>query len=751
VSGQGLVTDAIEYKYNNLGLVANKRFIFADLSGHREFNYSYTRSGQVKKLSFVDPVAPHYNFDQEYTYDRLLRLSEIKSGKPGLLQTDVKYTYDALGNLYKKQLGSPSASFNDFVAYSYDIRARLKENLYKNFRYLLDYDSRGNIVKQTWSNNSVDHLSPNNFRRMQYSYSYDGMNRLIYAKLDENNTSNDQFASYPAIFNQNSSAFLPTGVFPNPNSPHPSHLQNDQVHVAQNAEVKEFIGKESVSFLPGFRATAQTMGKVHAYVDLAYLANSNANSLYFAPSKYELTPQNPTAFNTLRHSNIYFYTKNGNISSSYIRNDQEQLSRQLYTYGTSDNKLSSVRFDAGVGTPFSEVNYSHDRNGNMLSDATAGITSIVYNDFDQPVVINKTGNTTIRYRYSTGGQRTVKVLPGGARQYYLDHVVLNEIGRPMRYTLDEGYAELLINNQIEKTIENTDWLGTVRMLRDYSGGIVGYRDHYAYGLSMGGRSLVSSPEANRYQFTGHESDGETGFDYHGARYYSRLLARYMSVDPMATERLWLSPYNYVQNNPLNRIDPSGKLDHVFQQQADGSYRIISKNSSVVDEYRNLDGSRFYYNKETGHVSNMFNLKTGEVVVMQQNETRKFNMIESYKNFKQSYEGKRFVETLDNIKLAGGLILGGPAAATGKGLIGFAARASISGGLDDVSGKMDRSGNTLIQKAFGEEDGNLIKSSLNTIGIFGSYKSIRKGGEPVMLDLGSIYLDFESIKDRQNHE
>lgn len=194
----------------------------------------------------------------------------------------------------------------------------------------------------------------------------------------------------------------------------------------------------------------------------------------------------------------------------------------------------------------------------MLNDPSTGLTSIVYNDFDQPVTMNKTGNVSIHYRYSTAGQRMVKILPGGARQYYLDNVVLNQTGRPIRYTLDEGYAELLVNNQIVKYIENKDWLGTIRMVRDYSEGIVGFRDHYPYGLSMPGRSLVSSPEANRYQFTGHESDGETTLDYHGARYYSRVLGRYMSVDPLAVKFPFASPYNYALNNPINLIDPDGK-------------------------------------------------------------------------------------------------------------------------------------------------------------------------------------------------
>jgi len=34
------------------------------------------------------------------------------------------------------------------------------------------------------------------------------------------------------------------------------------------------------------------------------------------------------------------------------------------------------------------------------------------------------------------------------------------------------------------------------------------------------------------------------------------------VDPLASERSWLTPYNFVQNNPVLRIDPNGALDDI---------------------------------------------------------------------------------------------------------------------------------------------------------------------------------------------
>ena len=66
--------------------------------------------------------------------------------------------------------------------------------------------------------------------------------------------------------------------------------------------------------------------------------------------------------------------------------------------------------------------------------------------------------------------------------------------------------------------------------------------------------------AKRYRYTGKERDEETGFSYHGARYYAPWLGRWTSCDPEGIAG-GINLYRYAKNTPSNWVDPSG-LDPV---------------------------------------------------------------------------------------------------------------------------------------------------------------------------------------------
>jgi len=127
----------------------------------------------------------------------------------------------------------------------------------------------------------------------------------------------------------------------------------------------------------------------------------------------------------------------------------------------------------------------------------------------------------------------------------------------------------------------TDHLGNVHVVfAAHSNGqpeVMQQTSYYPFGMTLQQQEYGQSYQANRMLYNGKElQDDELAgvsldwYDY-GARFYDAQIGRWHVVDPMADEREWLSPYNYVQNNPIYRIDPTGALDDGYQDMQ-GKYK-----------------------------------------------------------------------------------------------------------------------------------------------------------------------------------
>ncbi len=86
-----------------------------------------------------------------------------------------------------------------------------------------------------------------------------------------------------------------------------------------------------------------------------------------------------------------------------------------------------------------------------------------------------------------------------------------------------------------------------------------------------------------WRFNGKEYDAETGNYYYGARYYDPKTSIWLSVDPLASERSWVSPYNFVENNPINRIDPDGRDWYEVTNEETGKTEIKWTDYSSQDQ------------------------------------------------------------------------------------------------------------------------------------------------------------------------
>jgi RHS repeat-associated protein len=73
--------------------------------------------------------------------------------------------------------------------------------------------------------------------------------------------------------------------------------------------------------------------------------------------------------------------------------------------------------------------------------------------------------------------------------------------------------------------------------------------------------VINGTENDFHTYNGKEHDKSLGLNWHdyGARRYDAALGRWMSTDPYAEKYETLSPYTYVSNNPINAIDPDGRL------------------------------------------------------------------------------------------------------------------------------------------------------------------------------------------------
>jgi RHS repeat-associated protein len=260
-----------------------------------------------------------------------------------------------------------------------------------------------------------------------------------------------------------------------------------------------------------------------------------------------------------------------------------------YTYADleSRNRLTSTRVGEAV------ERYEYDVQGNTTR--MPHLPSLRWNFKDQLVssqarsVIHAAAETTY-YVYDSAGQRVRKVTEsqlgqrrseriylGGFERYReygkesvtLERTTLHVMDGPRRLALLECSAgDCTVRYQFD------DQIGSARLELDEAGGIISYEEYYPYGSTsyQAGRS-VAEVSLKRYRFTGKERDEETGFSYHGARYYAPWLGRWTSCDPSGLKG-GPNLFAYVRGNPITRSDPSGNWDISWTDVAIGAGAAI---------------------------------------------------------------------------------------------------------------------------------------------------------------------------------
>jgi RHS repeat-associated protein len=119
--------------------------------------------------------------------------------------------------------------------------------------------------------------------------------------------------------------------------------------------------------------------------------------------------------------------------------------------------------------------------------------------------------------------------------------------------LVSGFVHAQQNGTV--TYVYTDPQGTPLAEADANGNIIATYDYTPYGTT----ALGASPNGPGY--TGHVDDPETSLVYMQHRYYDPASGHFLSVDPVvptAGNTFSFNRYDYVNDNPVNHIDPDGR-------------------------------------------------------------------------------------------------------------------------------------------------------------------------------------------------
>ena len=245
---------------------------------------------------------------------------------------------------------------------------------------------------------------------------------------------------------------------------------------------------------------------------------------------------------------------------------QNSTSTESYTYDPVGNRLSSLGVSSYTNnssnelTSTSNATYTYDLNGNLLTKVVGSSTTSYAWDYENrmtSVTLPGSGGT-VTFAYDPFGRRIKKVTSSATSIFAYDGDNLveetNASGTAVaRYSqglnIDEPLAMLRGG---ATSFYHADGLGSVTSLSSAAGSIA---NTYTYD-SFGNLTASTGSVVNPLQYTGRESDAETGLYYYRARYYDPATGRLLSEDPIVFMG-GSNFYRYSFNNPVNFIDPSG--------------------------------------------------------------------------------------------------------------------------------------------------------------------------------------------------
>jgi len=574
-NAQGLITQITDAQSNPTNFTYDQYGNISTMTDALSNTTTLTYNIMGNLLSVIDAN----NNQTTYTYDQRWRPTQVRDSLNHL----TTYTYDPAGNLT-----AVTDAKNQTTQFLYDNINRLirETNALGNQRNYT-YNTVSNLISKTDANNNITNYIYDDYNRLitidypgdsdvtftydlaknltgatnqniSYTFAYDALNRKTSVTDSLNRT-----ISYTYDADSNRLTMTdPAGIIQYAYNPL-NLVTTISNSIGQVTYSYDNLGRRTSLSLPNQISTTYTYDSLSRLLSIINGSISTNTYAYDnVGNRTSMTEQSGT--HNYAYDVIYRL-----IQATHPAPPTEQFTYDQVGNRLTDNLGNSYFYNnANRLLNYNGVTFTYDANGNVTSRVDSCSTTIYTWDSENRLTgISgfKPDCSTLAasYQYDSFGRRIEKNINETITRYLYDkediiaeydgnnQLIAHYIHGP---GIDEPIA--MVRNS-QSYFYHFDGLGSVTGITDSNGSVVQRYGYESFGNIV---SMLDPNFIQPYTYTGREYDPETGSYYYRARYYDSRIGRFISEDPIGLAGD-INKYVYVQNNPVNWIDPLGLAPH----------------------------------------------------------------------------------------------------------------------------------------------------------------------------------------------